>query len=71
MKQTNKTDEKEFCLSEEVILDKEVPRYYYLAKDVKEFIKTLKQRIWKSQLSIESSEFLNKIINRLAGDKLI
>ena len=53
--------------------------WVYLEKDVKEFIKELKEKISNSQLGWEGhlpedkriAEEVNKMIDKLAGEKLI
>ena len=58
--------EKEFCLSENGILDNEVPKIYYWEEDVREFIRLLKEELIDKDYYTLALE----IIDKLAGEKL-
>jgi hypothetical protein len=66
----------EFNLSDKGVYDfngdlKKETDYCYLHDDVKEFIKKLKENFNEGDIVRYSSNELNQIINKLAGDKLI
>ncbi len=58
--------EKEFNLSENGILDNEVPKIYYWEEDVREFIRLLKEELIDKDYYTLALE----IIDKLAGEKL-
>ena len=62
---------KEKTLSEKRILDKEVPRVYYLEEDVKQFIKDLKKEVIGKQGILEQDyKEICVGIDNLAGGNL-
>lgn len=62
--------EKEFNLSDKIVKESLTKDLIYLEKDVKEFIRLLKEEIYLKQVEGLNFEIAEKVIDALAGDKL-